>query len=336
MPYAGYPFDTLGIVSFTYHLYSLIGISYYYKYSGDLEYLTSKWNNFKKGLSWSLSYIDSTGLMNVTSGADWLRVGMGGHNIEANAILYYTLTEGIALAAILNDTASVNLWSSTASSIKSAVNSLLWNPTTSLFTDNETTTLSPQDGNAWAIKANLTLSANQTSAISSALKSRWGTYGAPAPEAGTPLTISPFIGSFELEAHFIAEDGQAALDLIRTQWGFMLNDPRMTNSTFIEGFSADGSLHYAPYTNDPRVSHSHGWSTGPTSLMTFYVAGIHLTSSMGETWMISPTMGDLTTAEAGFVTPLGNFASSVAATNGVVSELNFSTPTGTTVSYSFS
>jgi hypothetical protein len=110
----------------------------------------------------------------------------------------------------------------------------------------------------------------------------------------------------------------------------------MTNSTFIEGFSADGSLHYAPYTNDPRVSHSHGWSTGPTSLMTFYVAGIHLTSSMGETWMISPTMGDLTTAEAGFVTPLGNFASSVAATNGVVSELNFSTPTGTTVSYSFS
>lgn len=28
MPYAGYPFSDLGIVSFTYHLYSLIGISY--------------------------------------------------------------------------------------------------------------------------------------------------------------------------------------------------------------------------------------------------------------------------------------------------------------------
>jgi hypothetical protein len=32
----------------------------------------------------------------------------------------------------------------------------------------------------------------------------------------------------------------------------MLDDPRMTNSTFIEGYSSDGSLHYAPYKNDPR------------------------------------------------------------------------------------
>ena len=79
LPYAGYPFSDLGIVSFTYHLYSLIGISYYYQYSGDLEYLQSTWRNFTKGLAWSLSYIDSSGLMNVTSAADWLRVGMGGH-----------------------------------------------------------------------------------------------------------------------------------------------------------------------------------------------------------------------------------------------------------------
>jgi len=79
LPYAGYPFDKLGIVSFTYHLYSLIGISYYYQYSGDLDYLESVWNHFTSGLAWSLGYIDSSGLMNVTSAADWLRVGMGGH-----------------------------------------------------------------------------------------------------------------------------------------------------------------------------------------------------------------------------------------------------------------
>jgi hypothetical protein len=79
LPYAGYPFDHLGIVSFTYHLYSLIGISYLYRYSGDLGYLESVWSNFTLGLAWSLSYIDSSGMMNVTSPADWLRVGMGGH-----------------------------------------------------------------------------------------------------------------------------------------------------------------------------------------------------------------------------------------------------------------
>ncbi len=79
LPYAGYPFDQLGIVSFTYHLYSLIGISYFYQYSGDYDYLESVWHHFTSGIAWSLGFIDDSGLMNVTSNADWLRVGMGGH-----------------------------------------------------------------------------------------------------------------------------------------------------------------------------------------------------------------------------------------------------------------
>lgn len=215
--------------------------------------------------------------------------------------------------------------------IKSAVNSLLWNPATNLFTDNETTTLSPQDGNSWAVKANLTLSSNQSAAITTALKARWGEYGAPAPEAGAPLTISPFIGSFELEAHFIGAETQDALDLIRRQWGFMLNDPRMTNSTFMEGYAADGSLHYAPYNNDPRVSHAHGWSTGPTSLMSFYISGIHLESSIGQTWSIKPMLGDLTEVDAGFSTPLGEFSNKVSVDkSGKINEMSFTTPDGTT------
>jgi hypothetical protein len=178
----------------------------------------------------------------------------------------------------------------------------------------------------------LTLSSEQSTAISQALKARWGEYGAPAPEAGSPLTISPFIGSFELEAHLLAGDPESALALIRQQWGFMLNDPRMTNSTFIEGFSADGSLHYAPYTNDPRVSHAHGWSTGPTSLLSFYVAGIHVTSASGKTWNIAPQPGDLVEIEAGFETSLGTFSNSIKATggtNGTVKEMSFVTPEGT-------
>jgi hypothetical protein len=51
MPYAGIPFSDLGIVSFTYHLYTLIGILYYHQYSGDVAYLQSRWNSFKRGLA---------------------------------------------------------------------------------------------------------------------------------------------------------------------------------------------------------------------------------------------------------------------------------------------
>lgn len=256
-------------------------------------------------------------------------------NIEANAILYHTLNQGITLANILNDTTSATDWAAYAANIKSSANTLLWDNTTSLFRDNETTTtLYPQDGNAWAVLANLTLSPAQNTAITTALRARWGPYGAPAPEAGSvPDTISPFVGYFELLAHFASGDAASAHELARRQWGaFMLDDPRTTNSTFVEGYTADGSLRYAPYSNDARVSHAHGWSTGPTSVLTFYTAGLRVTGPGGSRWVVAPRLGGgLGEVAAGYVAPLGQFAVDVKGDkgSGLVTDLSFSTPVGT-------
>ncbi len=267
LPYAGYPFNERGIVSFTYHLYALIGVANYYHWSGDQSYLTDKWAGWKSGIEWAVQQIDSTGLANITAPADWLRFGMGGHNIEANSILFYTLNLGIELAQIENDPTTADRWAQLASGIQAAAIPLLWQPSVGLFRDNETTTLAPQDGNAWAVKSGLVTSPSQVAQISSALQARWGPYGAPAPEAAD--AVSPFISGFELEAHFMANRTDTALALVRNMWAdFMLDDPRMTNSTFIEGYSVTGELHYAPYANDPRISHAHGWATGPTSSLT--------------------------------------------------------------------
>lgn len=143
--------------------------------------------------------------------------------------------------------------------------------------------------------------------------------------------MSPFIGYFEAVAHYLANDASAAHALLCTQWGFMLDDPRMTNSTFIEGYSADGSLAYAPYANDARVSHAHGWSAGPTSLLMFYTAGLRIASAGGRTWVVAPRLGGLGSVEAGYVAPAGSFAVWVVAEGGddVVTGLKFSTPVGT-------
>ena len=264
LPYAGYPFNKLGIVSFTYHLYALIGVGNFYHWSGDQSYLDANWPKWKVGLEWAAEQIDDTGLANVTASADWLRFGMGGHNIEANSILFYTLNLGVTLAHNQNDSATARRWSQLAAGIQSAAIPLLWQPDVGLFKDNETTMLAPQDGNAWAVKSGLVTNVSQVVQISEALQARWGQYGAPAPEAAD--AVSPFISGFELETHFTANRTMAALTLIRNMWAdFMLDDPRMTNSTFIEGYSTIGELHYAPYTNDPRISHAHGWATGPTS-----------------------------------------------------------------------
>ncbi|EMC93052.1 glycoside hydrolase family 78 protein [Baudoinia panamericana UAMH 10762] len=331
LPYAGAPFPLQ--YSPTYHLYNLIGVADYYLYSNDLAYLQGKWSDWKLGLNFSLSFIDSSGLFNATSSADWLRFGMGGHNVEANSILYYTINQGIALGQVLNESSSLlNSWAQRAAGIKASANRLLWNDTAGMYRDNETTTLMPQDGNCWAILANLTANSSQITRISSALAARWGPYGAPAVEAAN--AVSPFISGFELQAHMLAGNATAALKLMRLEWGFMLDDPRMTNSTFIEGYSSDGSLHYAPYTNDPRVSHAHGWATGPTSTLTFYVGGIHLLSAGGSTWQISPMLGNLTSVDTGFQTTLGSFTSQVNASSGAITGLRFATPSGTTGSVS--
>lgn len=182
------------------------------------------------------------------------------------------------------------------------------------------------------VLSNLTESDSQKYRISSNLQARWGIYGAPAPEAASdPATISPFATGFELHAHFVAGDAIAALNLMRLQWGFMLDDARMTNSTFIEGYSADGSLVYAPYANDARVSHAHGWSTGPTGALSQYVAGIHLTAGAGSEWRIEPLVGDLTVVTSGMSTTLGKFSVDITAdADGTITSFSFETPEGTT------
>lgn len=82
LPYSGDPFNELGLISATYHMYTMLGIRDLYFYSGDLQFLEEFWEQWKLAMNKSLSSIDDSGLMNVTAPNDWLRFGMGGHNIE--------------------------------------------------------------------------------------------------------------------------------------------------------------------------------------------------------------------------------------------------------------
>jgi hypothetical protein len=84
LPWAGTPFTRPGrfSFSFTYHLYTLLDLYYYFMYSGDLAYLKDYWRQYKLAMAWSMETIDNSAMANVTSSNDWLRSGMGGHNIE--------------------------------------------------------------------------------------------------------------------------------------------------------------------------------------------------------------------------------------------------------------
>ncbi|KAK0661450.1 hypothetical protein DIS24_g2726 [Lasiodiplodia hormozganensis] len=311
IPEAGPPLLQKG--SDTYHMWTMIGTYNYVLYTGDLDFLELVWDRYIKAMDYVYAKVDGSGLLNVTGTRDWARWQQGWNNTQANMILYHTLTTAATLADWHTNTTNSTLSStflSRASSLRTAINTHTWDASASLYRDNATlTTLHPQDANALSLYFSVAPS-NQTSAISAALTQHWTPIGAEPPEL--PGNISPFISSLELHGHIAAGAAARALDLVRRSWGWYADHANGTGgSTVIEGYRTDGSFGYRAergYGHDPSyVSHAHGWSAGPTSVLTEGIVGLAVRDLAGRKWALRPLWGDLGFARAGFTTPMGKF-----------------------------
>jgi hypothetical protein len=298
LPYAGPEVNFYG--SDTYHLWTLIGTANYFEYSRDQAWLSGEWSGYERAIAYSLAEVGSDGLMSVpgSAAADWARSDQGGENIEANVLLYEALVTGAQLATAEGDAAHASSWAATAATLKAAINSTLWDDAAGEYRDNPTSDLHPQDGNSLAVWYAVA-PADRAKRISAALTTNWNSYGATTPENGGQ--ISTFPGSMEVQAHLEAGDTAQALDLIRREWGYMLNSPLGTGSTFWEGYLANGQFGYG----GAYMSNSHGWATGPTSALTFYVLGIRPTTINGG-YDIAPETGDLSSTQGSLKTPYGD------------------------------
>ncbi|KZP33078.1 glycoside hydrolase family 78 protein [Athelia psychrophila] len=328
---AGPPLLATG--SYTYICWTLIGAHNYHLFSGDLDFVQTVWANYTYAVAFLESQVDSTGLADVSPSfaSDWGRDGGAGHNSAANALLYKTLVGSADLASKLGNTTLAAAYAANASSLKTAFNTVLWDATAGMYRDNDATSMHPEDGNSLAVLYNLTQSAEQNRNISEGLTAFWTDIGPVTPELAD--TIIPFVGGFELQAHFIAGNGSRALDLMRKEWGYMLYTNTSVQSTMLEGYTTNGSLYYrgAGYGFDQAyTSHSHGWSTGPTFALSFYLLGLQLQSAQGATWSVAPVLSGLNAAEGGYETGLGWFGVSwiVSNTTSTVT-LQVSTPNGT-------
>ncbi|KAJ7102761.1 glycoside hydrolase family 78 protein [Mycena epipterygia] len=331
LQYSGPPINAHG--SDTYIAWSLIGTHNYFLYTGDLAFVEMVWANYTKALSFLESQVDETGLADVPTAFenDWGRDGGAGHNSAFNALLYRTLVTASDLATHLGNPSLAAAYLANSTLIKAAYNKLLWDASAGLFRDNDALdSIHPQDGNSLAVLFNLTTSSAQNKAISAALTQFWTPIGPLSPELND--TIIPFIGGFEVQAHFIAGEGERAIDLLEKEWGYMLYTNLSVQSTLLEGFTANGSLGYraaAGYDLDHTyTSHAHGWATGPTPALTFYLLGIQLNSVQGATWSIAPVLSGLPSAEGGMETGLGFFGVKWQV-NGQTLTLSLETPAGT-------
>jgi hypothetical protein len=295
----------------TYHMWTLIRTYYYMPYTNDTAFLDTNWPRYEKAIDYTLAKVlQPLGLLNVTGTRDWARVTQGGNNTEANVILYHTLTTGAKLATWQNLPSLSNTYQARATRLAEDIHIHLWDEQASSFRDNATNTdLHPQDANSMALIFGLAADPSLASRISQSLTKNWTPIGAEAPEL--PGNISPFISSFEIQGHFATHHAHRALDLIRRSWGWYLNHPNGTGSTVVEGYLTNGSWAYRNYRgyayDGSYVSHSHGWSAGPTSALMNYVVGLRVIERLGSGWELEPQFGDLRHAEGGFTTKLGKF-----------------------------
>jgi hypothetical protein len=324
-PYAGSPlgdaFLTIEELGFplyssdTYQCWAILSLMEYFEATGDWKWAAEYWPQVLLGINATFSFVNpDTGLFNGTRTVDWGRDGQGGENIALNAIYYHTLITAARLSHRFQDNVDIELWVEIAKRVKQSANALLWDEDAALYKDNTTAAgaqVYPQDGNSFAIRYNLTLSPIQNLHIADSLSSRWISIGAPSAELRG--YISPFATSHELLAQFAARPGEPgpALDLMRKQWGYMLNE--FSNETCIEGYGADGSLKYGFYGDAPAfISLAHAFSTGPAYGLSAHVAGLRVVKGLdvgvddGEVdwvWMPGVEGTGLSWVKSGFVVP---------------------------------
>lgn len=272
LPYAGPPVGFYRDRSDTYHLWALVGTFNLFEHTSNVSWMKTYYTKFKLGVHVSVAKIDATsGLMVVTDKADWQRCCQGGKNIAANSILFHVLNGAAAIATALGESADAKQYTTQATALQSAINTGLWDDNFGAFKDNPTSTLHPQDGNSlasWFGVVNATHFPTRQASISAYLKRNWGPFGSSSPEWSNH--IGTFPGSMEVYQHFAAGEGPRALDLVRLQWGYMINSPTSTQSTFWEGYNADGTFNFQGI----YMSNAHGWGAGPGGALTHNVLGI--------------------------------------------------------------
>lgn len=224
-------------------------------------------------------------------------------------------------------------WMGKSSKLQAAIMKELWDDDRGAFKESpRNTTLYPQDANSMSIAFGvLSGHSKEAQRVSDYLESNWTPIGSSCPELKN--NVSPFISSIELGGHFEVNRADRALKLIRDAWGWYLNHPNGTQSTVAEGYLVNGTWGYRGdrgYRYDPTyVSHAHGWSSGPTSSLTEYVVGLQVTKPGGQEWQLRPaSFEELSEAEAGFTTKLGQFSAKFTVNKGRAT-VEWDTPKGT-------
>lgn len=308
----------------TYHLWTLVGADEYVQLTGDRAWLAQHWDQYRKGIDFALSKVDANGLFYLTETYDSASILTKGEYLAANVLLWSALSEGARLADLMGDTATAATYRVRADQLRTQIYASFWDAAAGAFRAYPTSTVIPQDGNVFAVWLGLVTDPAQLSSISAARQRSQGPLGTQRPEHKNQLDI--FDSSIEVHQEFLTGTPQAdgaAIDLVKRTWGYQLEAPDGTNSTFWESMRDNGCI------CSNYVSMAHGWATGPTSALTNYVLGLKSTGVGGSSWRFQPHLSGLSFAQGRLATPAGTLGASWHVDNQGRLRAQLSVPRGT-------
>lgn len=211
-----------------YSLYFVSDVGDYYKYTGDMSFAAREWPTVQREMAWELAQTNATGLF-VTTAADDLNWNLEGHAGVVtfyNALYYKTLVNAAQLATALGYSSIAATYEQDAANVKAQINAQLYDASTGAY-DISTTDRGAiaQDANSAVILYGIAPASEQAgivAAMTNALSTPAGdlSVSSPVPASSTQI-ISPFIGSSDVDARFLAGDTAGALQLLSDEWGPM-------------------------------------------------------------------------------------------------------------------
>jgi hypothetical protein len=238
----------------------------YYLYTGDTALIRYVYPSVRKYLAlWNMG---ADGLVvHRPGGWDWLDWG---DDIDAplidNAWYYMALEAADHMAELTHHPEDTAVYLSRMASIRLQYNKVFWKDTAYVSPVNKGTI--DDRGNGLAVVAGLADS---------------GKFKAIRRVLQTEFHASPYMEKYILESFFIMHDAKGGLDRMKKRYANMVHS---SLTTLWEGWGV-GSEGYG------GGSYNHGWSGGPLTLLSQYVAGIAPASPGYRTISILPQPGDL-------------------------------------------
>ena len=266
----------------------------YVVFTGDLEKGRNLLDFVSRNIEGVISHLDGQGLFNIRGWNmfDWAEMDTPNQGVvtHQNCFAVMALDDAADMADLLGSDAG-QAWRTYAQDLAQAINTYLWNEEKQAYTD------CLHDNEQSSVFSQQTQTAAYLSGVAKgdrAIRCRDILFNPPDDfvKAG-----SPFFEFFLLEALQGENRVREFLDIIRRDWGFMVD---MGATTFWEMWSVRGE--------DGRMtrSHCHGWSSAPTYFLSTYILGVKPGGPGFSSVIIKPHPGDLEWCRGVVPTPRGD------------------------------